>query len=121
VNLFHARVQGGRAYVGQVALELPEQVGAMPVVGYARPHEIELHRADPSDANEVLATVARIQAVGPIVRVELKQNGREESLDAELSKERYGELRLSVGEQVFVRPRNLRLFPEPAREPGATR
>jgi sulfate/thiosulfate transport system ATP-binding protein len=121
VNLFHARVHDGRAHIGQVALDVPGHNSAAPVVGYVRPHEIELDRADPGDRHDVLAMVARIQAIGPIVRVELKQEGNDEVIEAEMSKERYQELRLIVGERVAVRPRNVRLFPEAAAEPAGVR
>jgi sulfate transport system ATP-binding protein len=111
VNLFHARSQDGRSLIEGVA-----SAGADPsgVVGYVRPHEIELERLDSHEAASVTAIVSRIQAIGPIVRLELKRTDTEDLLEAEMSKERYQELRILVGERVSVKPRNVKLFSEAA-------
>jgi sulfate transport system ATP-binding protein len=113
VNLFHARMHDGRAHIGEMAVDLPEHAAQAPLIGYVRPHEIELERAEAYHALAVLATVARIQAIGPIVRVDLKRDDADELIEAELSKARYHELGLMVGDRVAVRANNVRVFPEP--------
>jgi sulfate/thiosulfate transport system ATP-binding protein len=112
VNLFHARTQDGRAHVGGLAVDLPDHADPTPLVGYVRPHEIELDRIAPGDVPAESAVVARIQAIGPIVRVELKRDDHEELIEAEMSKDHYQRLGLLVGERVAVRPRNVRVFPK---------
>jgi len=57
-------------------------------------------------------SISHIHMVGPAVRLELKRSDTGEPMEAELTKERYKELALKSGEQVFVRPRHLRVFVE---------
>ena len=44
------------------------------------------------------------------MRVELKQALKDELIEVELSRERFRELALVEGEQVFITPRNPRVF-----------
>lgn len=48
--------------------------------------------------------------IGAIVQVELKREDAEEFLEAELSKEHYKVLSLQVGEKVYVKPKQLKVF-----------
>lgn len=113
VNLFHSRTHDGRVYVGGLPLDEPAPLHE-PLVGFVRPHEIELDRADPLDPTAITAVVTRIQSVGPIVRLDLTRHDTDDPIEAEMSKERFQELRLVVGDRVSVRPRNVRLFPAQA-------
>jgi sulfate/thiosulfate transport system ATP-binding protein len=79
-------------------------------VGYVRPFELEISRLSESRANAVLATVRFIAAAGPSVRLELEREDTGRALDAEISRERYRELELGIGDKVGVTPRNLRVF-----------
>jgi len=45
-------------------------------------------------------------------RLELERLDSGAALEAELTRERYRELALQVGEKVFVRPRSMRVFVE---------
>jgi sulfate transport system ATP-binding protein len=93
VNLFH-----GRAEVSESA-------------GYVRPYELDLARHSGGAAVDVVvASVRYIASAGPVVRLELLREDNGNSLDAEISRERYRELALSVGDKVDVTPRNLRTF-----------
>jgi sulfate transport system ATP-binding protein len=85
VNLFH-----GRAYV--------------------RPSELDLARLPEFSEGTVVASVRFIAAAGPTVRVELQREDTGVSLDAEITRDRYRELALAVGDKVSVTPRNLRVF-----------
>ena len=89
VNLFHGRTD----------------------VGYVRPYELDVarHRGDADGA--VVASIRHIASAGPVVRLELLREDNGNSLDAEISRDRYRELALSVGDKVDVTPRNLRTFP----------
>ena len=51
-----------------------------------------------------------IAAAGPSVRLELEREDTGRTLDAEISRERYRELELGIGDKVGVTPRNLRVF-----------
>lgn len=91
VNLFHGRVDETAA-------------------GYVRPSELEITRFSGIENGAVLATVQFIAAAGPMVRVELHREDSGNSLDAEITRERYRELGLKIGDRVGVTPRNLRIF-----------
>lgn len=78
-------------------------------VRYARPHDIEIKKV--ADSKEFIpAKILFIRAVGPIVHVELKRLDTEEYLEAEISKETYRNLDCKVGEVVFARPKDFRIF-----------
>jgi sulfate transport system ATP-binding protein len=88
-------------------------------VAYVRPYELDLsrHKAGASDA--LVATVRYIGAAGPVVRLELQREDTGNSLDAEISRERFRELGLNVGDKVDVIARNLRVFAEELGSQGA--
>ncbi len=113
VNLFHGRISGGRVQMGSVEVEAPEHaVQDAPAVGYARPHDMEIERHPPVHEGFIPVIISHIHAVGPSVRLDLRRSDNGDSVTAELNKERYRELALKTGEQVFVRPRHLRVFVE---------
>jgi sulfate transport system ATP-binding protein len=95
VNLFHARLDGGREAAG------PARV-------FVRPHELDIERS-PSGAFAAPASVTRIQSTGPLVKVRL-QTAEGEEINVELTHERYRELELKTGERVFVAVRGGRVF-----------
>ncbi|MGH8006057.1 MAG: TOBE-like domain-containing protein, partial [Candidatus Binatia bacterium] len=78
-------------------------------VGYARPYDIEVTRTR-NGAAALVATVAHVQLIGPLVHVELTREDTGDLIEVVLSKDRYQEMTLQAGEQVFVTPRNLRVF-----------
>jgi sulfate transport system ATP-binding protein len=64
------------------------------------------------EAGQALATgtIEHIHSVGPIVRVELRRQGSGELIDAALTRDDYQQLRLALGDTVYVRPRKLAVF-----------
>jgi sulfate transport system ATP-binding protein len=91
VNLFHERTESrSKAYV--------------------RPHELEVAAHSENARGAVVATIRYIGSAGPVVRLELQREDSGSSLDAEISRERYRELGLRVGDKVDVTARNLRVF-----------
>ncbi len=111
VNIFHARMVQGRVAVAAAGEGAADAAGVVdaPLTAYARPHEIDLAREADGDAS-VAAVVVRIQAIGPVVRVELQPSGGGALIEAELSKAHCHELNLQPGERVYVRPCHMRLF-----------
>ena len=111
VNLFHGRVHQGQARLGGLTLAAPEHADAnhAPAIGYVRTHDIVVERT-PTDDASIEATVKHVLAVGPVVRVELDLCENAEIVEAELTREVFRELELKVGESVFVRTRNVRVF-----------
>jgi sulfate transport system ATP-binding protein len=111
VNVFHARVEGNRAQIYDASFELN---GAHPENGkratlYVRPHLLQIERSASEGA--LRATVQRVHAAGPKVKVELVAPGGE-VFQAELSQERYEKLGLERGQQVFVHALSSRVFVE---------
>lgn len=91
VNLFHARAEGGQA----------QRV-------FVRPHDMEIgHEAQSGSATR--SVVQRIHAAGPMVKVELRSEAGE-TLQVEIPHERYRALGLKVGAEVYVSPRESKVF-----------
>ena len=110
VNLFHGRVHDGEAQLGPLATPAPG-LGDAQAIGYVRPHELNIARQR-NGAPTIEAVIRHITAVGPTVRLELERSDGGGQIDAELTRERFGELALKTGEQVHVTPRKLQVFLE---------
>jgi sulfate transport system ATP-binding protein len=103
VNLFQ-----GRLVQGQPMFERPLRA---PVMRFcARPHELEIETRR-NGGSTLPALIARVFDAGAHVKMELR--GREgQAWHAELSHERYQELGLRRGQEIWVRPRQFRVFPQ---------
>jgi sulfate transport system ATP-binding protein len=114
VNLFHSRLHRGRAWIDGIEVDAPEHAEAeeLAAVAYVRPHDIEVDRTAQGDA-ALAARVTHVLSVGPIVRLELVRDDSEDKnpIQVEISKERFRELQLVRGDQVFIKPRRFDLFP----------
>ncbi len=110
VNLFHGRVEGGRGIFGSLVLDSggQELADARAARLLVRPHELDL-LPSPNGRPSVKVKVTRIQAAGPVVRVELADE-RGQQLQAELTHAQRRELNLTVGDIVHVSPRDARIF-----------
>lgn len=115
VNLFHSRVHAGRAHIGGLNLKLDDHHEAdnAKALAYVRPHDIDILR-DNSDGAALRAVIQYIHSVGPVVRLELERedesDGETGLIEAELPREQFQQLNLREGEQVYIKPRNLRVF-----------
>lgn len=111
VNLFHGRVHQGRLSLSGVELHAPEHPDAQDLRAavYARPHEIEISDK-PGEGFIAAGVLRRVNAAGPVVRLELHRAGDEKSLVVECSSERRQELPIQIGEPVFIRLRRHRIF-----------
>jgi sulfate/thiosulfate transport system ATP-binding protein len=111
VNLFHGRVHQGRARLGPLAVEAPEHAEAQdePATAYVRPYDIDVQRHR-NGGTTIEAVVRHVNAVGPVVRLELERHDTGDRIDAELTRERYQELALQTGEHVHVKPKKLQVF-----------
>jgi len=117
VNLFHGRLHRGRAWIGGIEVDAPEHTEAeeLSAVAYVRPHDIHVDRVDKGINGEgaIAAHVSHILSVGPVVRLELMRydSADKELIQVEISKERFRELKLTRGDQVFIKPSRFDLFP----------
>jgi sulfate transport system ATP-binding protein len=112
VNVFHGRVEGRKAFFGGLELDYPDgpPTGSLEVRGFVRPHDLELDTR-PSSSTLLEATIVRINAAGPQVKIELLSTAGE-VIQVETSQQHYRTLGATVGGRVFVRPREIRVFPE---------
>lgn len=112
VNVFHGRVENGHAHVAGLALELPEisRTTAPSANIYIRPHELEIERHR-NGAPALAASVTRINPAGSVAKV-LLRGGHGGDLQVDLPLERFEQLKLQLGENVFVSPKKVRVFPE---------
>jgi sulfate/thiosulfate transport system ATP-binding protein len=111
VNLFHGRVHNGKARIGDIEIDAPDHEGAAdsPAVVYSRPHELEVSR-ERYGTDAISASIVRVQSVGHNVRLRLKRADTEQFLEAEIPKDRQQEMEFKVGDAVFVKPRQVRVF-----------
>ena len=109
VNLFHGRVEQGRAVAGSISAEQPLNAAeGQSVRMFVRPHEIDLERA-PSRDSSIRVRVGRIQSAGSIVKIELFDH-ENNPLMAELPHDRFRAIGVVTGEQLFATPRDARVF-----------
>jgi sulfate transport system ATP-binding protein len=110
VNVFHGRVQGGKAVLSglEVASEhpLPEDGDAEV---YVRPHELEIHLKR-NGASSIEATVLHVNPTGSTIKIELRALDSDQLINAEISAERFAELELRSGDMVHVSPKKARVF-----------
>ena len=106
VNVFHSRVHGAWADIGR---DHERDLPAGEATAFVRPHDIEIEHRPASGG--LAATVQQVHTIGPLVRVELAHAS--EMIEVELTRERARSLALREGQQVWFRPRELRVFAVP--------
>jgi sulfate transport system ATP-binding protein len=115
VNVFHGRVQNGRAVLGGVEIDYPEYAHeeARATKVYVRPHELEIEPAA-EEASGLEAQVLHVNPAGPVTRVQMLDAASGKVIHADISPERHAALQLRAGDRVRVSPRRVRVFaPEP--------
>jgi sulfate transport system ATP-binding protein len=104
VNLFHCRIDNGRVSVGGVHLNGAASDAGTNGAGtvYIRPHVLSIE-AQPSAGDTLPARILRVNATGPVVRVDLVTPWGDTVL-VDLSRERFDPTLHRPGAQVFLRP-----------------
>jgi sulfate transport system ATP-binding protein len=117
VNIFHGRMEGGRAQLANGSdIEPGEGNGGEirdgAIAAYVRPHEIDLVRAEAggADGKGTPARVTWVGRAGSMVKVELEVEGTGQVVAVELPRGRYAELRVERGDRVLAVPREVRVF-----------
>ena len=107
VNVFHGRVQNGRAVSGSMEVDCPEypHQEARPATLYVRPHELEIEHSPGENVGSVKARVERINPNGPVAKVFLRAADFGVGLNVEMSPERYGRKTVKTVPPVSVCPR----------------
>jgi sulfate/thiosulfate transport system ATP-binding protein len=112
VNLFHSRVAEGKVYLGEMPIDLPAENAqdAKSALVFVRPHLLEIERQR-NGGDNFRAKVTHINAAGPLVKVDLSTDWGA-PVHVEISHERYSSLGLKREDEVFVRPRERKVFVE---------
>ncbi|HVJ79859.1 MAG TPA: TOBE-like domain-containing protein [Planctomycetia bacterium] len=111
VNVFHGRVHDGVAHASGMQVDYPEYPHAesKPATVYVRPHELEVGRASPGPSG-LRATVDHVHPARSVTRLRLIASDFGAPINVDMSPERHAELKLQVGEPVYVWPRKVRVF-----------
>jgi len=123
VNVFHRRVESLTPAIDAIEIQCPDELpaGARPARIFVRPHHLNVDTR-PGSARALRGRVQFINAAGPQVKVEvLSEYG--EVLQVELTQERYRALHIARGSDVYVTPKEMRVFFEdghPDQGPGAS-
>ncbi|MBX7165966.1 MAG: sulfate ABC transporter ATP-binding protein [Pirellulales bacterium] len=111
VNVFHGRVAEGQAVMGGMVLDFPDYPHAEPRAAhvYVRPHELDIER-ERNGRPGLPAAIERITPAGSVTRVRLRSQEFGFGIHVDMPPDRFAELALRDGEQVFVVPRRVRVF-----------
>ena len=108
VNLFHGRIDEGRAFINATpGAALVGKHSGNDVV-YVRPHWLEIGR-QPNGGNPFRATIRHINSAGPLVKVEAVTEWGG-PVHVEMSQERFRDLQLKKDEAVFITPKDAKVF-----------
>jgi sulfate/thiosulfate transport system ATP-binding protein len=100
VNLFHGRIDDGKAYIDR---------NSTGQVVYVRPHLLEIDRQPDGGSDHFRARIKHINSAGPFVKVEAVTEWGD-PVHIEISQERFRSLELRKDEAVFVIPKDVRVF-----------
>ncbi len=111
VNVFHGRLESGQVHLGELAFAYPEyqQTEARETTAYVRPHEVELERV-PVNGSSLAVKVLHVNPAGPVTRVRVASDVFGVAMNVDLRPERYAELALRPGDEVYALPRRVRVF-----------
>ncbi len=111
VNLFHGRVEEGKAVLGSLVVDSPDGKKAPGANAklFVRPYDLDIRLEDTGGL--LGARIVRIQSAGSVVKLELLADG-EKPLHVELTHTRFRELKIAPGRRIFVVPRDARVFVE---------
>ncbi len=118
VNLFHGRVEGGKVYMGNLPgepIEMPMEIldhiqgDVKTAVVCVRRHLLHVENERGDSAGCFRAKVRHVNPAGSRVNVELTSEWGE-TVDVEISQERFRDLSLARGREVFVTAREKKIF-----------
>jgi len=110
VNLFHGRIEGGKAVSGSIVVDTEAAAGDDGKTArlFVRPHELDLFPWQ-GEGNGLRAAVTRVQSAGSVAKIELRAPSGQ-SLNVELPHERCRELGVRPGRDFLVAVREARVF-----------
>jgi len=113
VNVLRGQSASGMAVLGE-GIHVPTQIDGhdVPVSIYVRPHDLDLSH-ERNGRPSWPARVVRVTHLGAFVRLDVVLDDGAE-VRVELSRERHAELEPRVGESLYVSPKDLKVFLDPA-------
>ncbi|MDF3821125.1 sulfate/molybdate ABC transporter ATP-binding protein [Leptospira sp. 96542] len=111
VNLFHGRIEEGKAKIGALDVDSPEHqhIKDSQAVAYVRPYDVEITR----DKDQgIAADIQYIHSTGRTVRVELKRLDTGTLIESVLEPETYRLQNLLPGETVYLRIKKAKVYVE---------
>jgi sulfate transport system ATP-binding protein len=110
VNVFHGRVQDGKAHFGPLALDYPDHPHPeeRPAAGFTRPYDLDVERSAEGGGG-FWATLRHATPAGAVVRLQL-EGADGALLHVEMPRDRHEALLPQLGERLYLRPRQVRVF-----------
>jgi sulfate/thiosulfate transport system ATP-binding protein len=115
VNVYHGRVENGRAFWHGIPIEYPDypHSQAREARVYLRPHELQLSAPDAvadRHGTYLPARVLRVSRAGAVTRVACQPQGSDHELTVDVPTEMARGLQLEIGAPVAITPRRARVF-----------
>ncbi len=111
VNVFHGRLEDGQMHLQGFAVDYPEyqKSGSQSAKAYIRPHEIDLDQS-PRFGASLPVKVLHVNPAGAVTRVRVISEPFGVSLNIDLPPDRYLELKVKAGDELFATPKRVRVF-----------
>ncbi|WP_437186042.1 sulfate/molybdate ABC transporter ATP-binding protein [Planctomicrobium sp. SH668] len=111
VNVFHGRVQAGRAHVGPFNLAYDDYQHDEPrnATAYVRPHELLIDRVAVAPGS-LSGRVVQINPHGAVIKVRVLLDEFGAQVTVDLVREQAQRLQLVLNDNVFVSPKSARVF-----------
>ncbi|MBU6309045.1 MAG: sulfate/molybdate ABC transporter ATP-binding protein [Planctomycetes bacterium] len=115
VNVYHGRVENGRAFWHGIPIDYPDypHAQARDARVYLRPHELELSLAAEArrrPENSLAASVVRVSRSGAVTRVACRPHGSDVELHVDVPADTARGWTLEPGTNVAITPRRARVF-----------
>ncbi|MFM8735862.1 MAG: sulfate/molybdate ABC transporter ATP-binding protein [Pirellulales bacterium] len=115
VNVYHGRVESGRAFWHGIPIDYPDypHAQARDARVYLRPHELEIGPAAAAGhrpGTSLPASVVRITRSGAVTRVACRPQGSDAELHVDVPTDTARSLTLEPGTHVAITPRRARVF-----------
>ena len=113
VNVFPARLEGGRVLVGGVVMPVGHDKVVANESGktdvYVRPHELDIDKSADL-GNSIRGKVVHVNPAGSIVKVRVLAEDFGLVMNVDVTPEKYKMLALATGDIVFVSPKTAKVF-----------
>ena len=115
MNVYHGRVENGRAFWHGIPIDYPDypHAQARDARVYLRPHELEITPAAAATqrpGTSLPASVVRITRSGAVTRVACRPHGSDTELHVDVPTDTARTLTLEPGANVAITPRRARVF-----------